>query len=199
MAHINFIFYSYTHSLLISQIILPTIYIIISYFMVALPSDASRFFKLWLVMVLHTLVAQSLAVLISAAAPSIQVAVFAGPMSNIPMLLFCGFFIVLDQIKPFLRWLQYFSYFRYSFESVVLAVFEDLEFNCGSGNELPGTPDCLVGFEVQYANGNQVIEAFGFGNSFGKFSSQIVVLAVFFVLFRFLSYVVLRRKGKRAY
>ena len=108
------------------QIIFPTLYCVITYFMLGLPHDFTRFIKIWFIYVLHTQVAQSIGVVIGAAAPSMQVAVFLAPMTAVPMMLFSGFFIILEQIKPFLRWIQYLSYFRYSFEALCLALFEDL-------------------------------------------------------------------------
>ncbi|MCZ2207968.1 ABC transporter permease, partial [Cylindrospermopsis raciborskii] len=84
-------------------------------------------------------------VFIGSAAPSVQTAVFLAPISSVPMMLFCGFFIVLDSIKPWLRWLQYFSYFRYSFVALAMAVFDDMSFDCGSlGTVVGETSECVV-------------------------------------------------------
>ena len=174
--------------------------------------------KVWFTLVLHAHVAQSVGVFIGSAAPSVQTAVFLAPISSVPMMLFCGFFIVLDSIKPWLRWLQYFSYFRYSFVALVMAVFDDVAFDCGSLGAVTGDPSactvCAVNPRtnttqrvVPFANGNDLL--FGvhgantgmlsLSNNFNKWGYQILMLFIYFVILRIGAYLVLRTKGKRVY
>lgn len=49
--------------------------------------------------------------------------VFLVPVTTIPMFLFSGFFLRLDDIPHYLRWLAQISYFRHGFESTVIAVY----------------------------------------------------------------------------
>ena len=52
-----------------------------------------------------------------------QLAVFLGPITMIPIILFSGFFVNLSTVPVWLSWLSYLSYARYSFEGLMLAVY----------------------------------------------------------------------------
>jgi hypothetical protein len=41
---------------------------------------------------------------------------FIVPASNIPLVLFSGFFLKLEDVPGWLKWLTHISYYRYSFE-----------------------------------------------------------------------------------
>jgi hypothetical protein len=53
----------------------------------------------------------------------LQVSVFIVPASNIPLVIFSGFFLNLRDVPMWLRWLTDVSYFRYAFEGLVLSVY----------------------------------------------------------------------------
>ena len=48
---------------------------------------------------------------------------FLLPASNIPLVIFSGFFLNLRDVPKWLRWLTDVSYFRYAFEGLVLSVY----------------------------------------------------------------------------
>jgi len=50
-------------------------------------------------------------------------AVFLGPVTCLPTVLFCGFFVSLSRIPRYLQWLTYMSYMRFSMEGVLRAVY----------------------------------------------------------------------------
>jgi len=86
------------------------------------PYEIFRFLIVVMMATLISLVAQSIGLLIGAAC-SIQSAVFIGPVSTIPIFLFSGFFVTLNAVPAYLRWVSWVSYARYAFQSTLTAVY----------------------------------------------------------------------------
>ena len=77
----------------------------ITYMMVGLNGN---FFIHWLAFFMLGMVSAGTAVLIGSAVTNIKTAMEAAPAVFVPQMLFAGFYIKMEQIPVFLRWIQYF-------------------------------------------------------------------------------------------
>ncbi|XP_001602459.1 ATP-binding cassette sub-family G member 1 [Nasonia vitripennis] len=104
------------------QIICPTVFLAIGYYITGQPLEISRFFQAWLICTLFTMLAQSFGI-VTGAAFDTHAGMFLVPAFNIPMFLFAGFFLKLNEIPFYLNFFSTISYFRYAFEGMMQAVY----------------------------------------------------------------------------
>jgi ATP-binding cassette, subfamily G (WHITE), eye pigment precursor transporter len=107
------------------QLIFPFILAVCVYFAVGMTADAGRFFIFAAVLILDVLSATSLGFFIGCAIQNASVATAMVTILLLPFILFGGFFVNLDDIYVWLRWLQYLSPIRYSTEALLRNEFEN--------------------------------------------------------------------------
>eukprot|EP00730_Choanoeca_flexa_P005423 TRINITY_DN11938_c6_g1_i16.p1 TRINITY_DN11938_c6_g1~~TRINITY_DN11938_c6_g1_i16.p1 ORF type:complete len:739 (+),score=188.31 TRINITY_DN11938_c6_g1_i16:284-2500(+) len=159
---------------------------LITYWMVGLRSDAGSFFGFVLIVFLATQAAESVAYIVSALSDTPQQAGAIAPVFIVTSILFGGFFIGEDAMPEWIGWLQYLSYFKYSFAALMQLEYEDRDLNTGActseGNFCPVDGEAVLSFyglqEVSFAGNVFVLLGMAFG-------------------FRLIAYWVLRRKGPR--
>ena len=115
-------------------------------------------------------------------------------MTGIPVLLFSGFFVSFDTIPKYLQWLTYVSFARYSWEGMIVAIY---------GNKR-GDFDCNTpGGRCRFHGGEDVLNSMDITETAlhidqGKFYFDCVILTLFFITLRLVTYMVLRHKIKSA-
>lgn len=163
------------------QLLFPTIYCSIVYFLTGQPFETSRFILFVMLMMIVSFVGQSFAVLIGAAI-DIQNAVYLGPLLNLPMFIFCGFFIPVRDMPSYLQWLTYISYFRYAFEATMIIIYgyDRADLDCD--------PESLCIFVEPHSFLEEL--------SINEFSVPVcfLILGVFLLAFRIIGYFVLKYK-----
>ncbi|XP_032665793.1 ATP-binding cassette sub-family G member 1-like [Odontomachus brunneus] len=106
------------------QILCSSCFTIISYYLTGQPMEFHRILQVWSICVLITIIGQTYGVL-AGAVFNTELGIFLIPASNIPLLLFAGFFLKLGEISKYLQPLGYISFYRYAFEGLIQAVYSD--------------------------------------------------------------------------
>ncbi|CAD5210454.1 unnamed protein product [Bursaphelenchus okinawaensis] len=101
------------------------IMVTISYWMMGLQREALHYFKCIMTTVLIQWSAVSIGISISSASPSYAVAVsVAGPLLTVFSMV-GGLYTNVAKMHWFVRWIQYLSWFRFGYESLIINQFED--------------------------------------------------------------------------
>ena len=156
------------------------------------PHDGSRYTRYVAITILTCLVAQSIGLLLGAVAPNVPTAVFVAPVTGIPVLLFSGFFVSFDTIPKYMQWLSYISFARYSWEGMIVTIYGNNRgpLDCGEGEK-----------KCRFRESEEVLDSLDITESAlhiadGKFYFDCIVLGLFFIILRLVTYMVLRYKVK---
>lgn len=106
------------------QILCPTCFISIIYYMTGQPMEHERFFQIWAICVLMTILGQSTGIL-TGVAFNTDIGVFLIPALSMPVILFAGFFIKISELPFYLRPFSSLSFFRYAFEGILQTMYSD--------------------------------------------------------------------------
>jgi ABC-type multidrug transport system permease subunit len=166
------------------RLILPFLYMVVSFWMVGFDSRFSVFIGTIACTLLSVVAGEAMGLFVGAAVYDMETALTVMTVFTLALMLLGGFFV--QDIPVFLIWAKYLSPFKYAFDSSLQIVF-DRDVPCdGSGDlgELCSDPSDTV----------TVAELSQFLNIQGSIAFNVLMLLLFCFVPRYLAYVALRLK-----
>ncbi|XP_050686279.1 protein white-like [Eriocheir sinensis] len=164
--------------------VLPLIFLSISYYMIGLYAPAKNFFICLGIFILVFNAASGFGLMISCLAKDLNMALTISTPMLVPLMLLGGFYISVDSIPVYFIWIYYISWFSYGNEALIVNQWADVEeIKC---------PDKEM---FCRNNGTDVIEQFSFNpNNLGFDCGLLIVLIIGF---RLLGFLLLLNKTRR--
>lgn len=163
----------------------------ICYFMVGLQADVGKFFFFLLTLVLTCLASVSIGFAVSASVSTFAIANLLIALIYVFMMVFGGLLVNVSDIVVWLRWLQYFSIFRYGLNALAINELTGLTFCLPDTENITGTP-CLDHIEGEAYFEEQAID---YGTPWDLWKNIVAQAIITFGLL-LLSYIQLVRTKK---
>ncbi|KAL1540431.1 ABC transporter G member 9 [Salvia divinorum] len=161
------------------ELVLPTIFFAISYWMTGLKPTAGAFFSGWFVILYNVLAAQGLGLAIGAVVMDQKTATTFGSVIMLAFSLAGGFYV--QNVPVFIAWIKYFSINQYTLKLLLASQYTNNQtYNCGTNQT------CLV-------RDFPAIKAVGLDKT-GTILAA-VLMAVMLMLYRLIAYLALMRVG----
>ncbi|KAL1563685.1 ABC transporter G member 9 [Salvia divinorum] len=161
------------------ELVLPTVFYAITYWMAGLKHTAGAFFSGLLVLLYSVLCSQGLGLAIGAAVMDQKSATILGSVIMLTFLLASGYYV--QHVPIFISWIKYISISQYTFKLLLGSQYDnDQTYRCGANQT------CLV-------KDFPAIKAVGIGGTGSVVS--VVAMAVMLLLYRLIAYVALMRVG----
>ena len=189
--HLSAYFMAKTTSEAPARLVLPAIYMVISYWMSGVNNNFSIFLASTLCSLLSVLAGESIGLFLGAAVLDMEKGMVIMTVAALGLMVMGGFFV--RNIPPWMQWLGYLSPFKYSYNSSVQLVF-DRPVPCdGSGLLLA----CKDHPRTQFATEREVLDFLGVELSAGTNASLLLVM---FVVVRVMAFFALKgqKAGERA-
>lgn len=174
------------------KLVLPLVYVAISYFMAAKEANAETFFSFAAIIILATLVGNSIGMFIGSVTLDVNVATSLTTVAALGMLIVGGFY--LKKLPPWLEFLSSLSMFRFAYRACVQVVYK-----------YSGDVTCNGGYWISacYFNADGSYNASGFitgaqaaafvldDSDVDSLGTNIYVMFIYFAAFRIFSYLAL--------
>ncbi|VVC34333.1 Hypothetical protein CINCED_3A012439 [Cinara cedri] len=165
-------------------LIIPVLFTSILYYAVGLNPKFIHFIIAIILISLVSQVAVSVGYLVSCASVNLRVALFMSAVTYMPFMLCGGFFLNIESIPSYFRWLSIFSWYKYANEGLQINQWSDIEsIQCSSLNTT-----CL-------RTGDDVLKSNSF--VYSNIITDIISLLLLIVGFRFLAFLSLLVKTSR--
>ena len=180
-------------------IILPTIFVVVSYWMINLYSGMWEFLVTWLVVILVTKAAVSCGYFISTSCGRIDICItVAGPLLQ-PLMLFGGFFLNQASIPDWLIWMQYLSWFRFGNEILIVNQWS-AQGNITCEYETQTVKTTNISTSRCFSSGQDVIDSLSYSKDRLYFDYiMLIVLTIGFRVMAFIALWIRARETKRKY
>ncbi|XP_011865696.1 PREDICTED: ATP-binding cassette sub-family G member 4-like, partial [Vollenhovia emeryi] len=106
------------------QILCTSSFLFTAYYMTGQPMEYVRILQMWSVCLLITILGQAIGVFVSVIVGR-ELGLFLIPACSIPLLLFAGFLVKLNDLAACLQPLTVISFFRFTFEGMMQAIYID--------------------------------------------------------------------------
>jgi ABC-type multidrug transport system ATPase subunit len=163
------------------QILFPTIFAAISYWMVGFQSDFGKFVVFSVVIVLLALIGSGFGFLVSGITGDVQLSLSIAPGVIMPCLLFSGFLANLDSMTPVLSWIGYINPVKWAFAALSLNEFRGLTIDCSA--EQAAEDRCV------WTTGEQVIAQYDLERDTSEVAVNIAFIIAIAVFLRIAGYV----------
>lgn len=168
-----------------TRLVLPFIYMCISFWLAGLSSSFAVFLASTFCTLLSVLAGESLGLLIGASIYNMEKAMMVMTVCALALMLLGGFFV--DNIPSFLEWGKYLSPFKYSYDASLQFVF-DKDVPCDGSGALE---QLCGGADTGYATADEVLDFLGVQGSVGF---NVGMLFVIISVPRYVAYLALRSK-----
>ncbi|KAG5335416.1 ABCG4 protein, partial [Acromyrmex charruanus] len=106
------------------QILSASCFLFISYYMTGQPMEYERILKVWGICLLITILGQTSGIF-GGVVFGTELGMFLIPICSIPLLLFSGFFLKLNEMPTYLQSISFSSFFRFAYEGIMQAIYLD--------------------------------------------------------------------------
>jgi ABC-type multidrug transport system permease subunit len=164
----------------------PIVFIIFVYFMVHFDYSAGSFFFSLMTILLSCLCAQSFGLLISCTLLDFKQSITFASVSMLSLMLLSGFYVKLEKIPIWLRWLSYACFPKYTYSILAYIQFAPFTFPCGSDLQNSGQGQGSGITLPCPATGNEIMSQYNFDTL--PLWANIFILVAITIGFRGLAY-----------
>ena len=171
-------------SMLFVQLALPSIVMVIVYWMIGLQAIWYKFFIFYACLMLVSLICGTAGLILGASLPPSAASALA-PIFVLVSMIFSGFLVNLDNISSFISWLQWISFGKYAFDVLIQNEYSGLILRCTSGQFVGDGTVCPV------TRGEQVISNLSISEL--PIPIDLMILFIFLVVLRLVLLLVLKK------